>query len=188
MPRRSRRLGYYRLAEACAVEPLGGQGTARTETGGSPWLGDPKLKWNRSSQFRELLRRSSQIAAHRRISARIADRGRLPRRYGIPASGHNRRSPASEMGLIAMQKVVGSNPISRFFANRLHRGGSAWARVCRINWNHPRISPTFRELIRISSRNRPDGRRSTLIGPTSPGFRAASQALQVGSTPRQCLA
>jgi hypothetical protein len=31
--------------------------------------------------------------------------------------------------VIAMQKVVGSNPISRFFANSLHVGGSDPARV-----------------------------------------------------------
>jgi hypothetical protein len=34
-----------------------------------------------------------------------------------------------QAGLIAMQKVVGSNPISRFFADPLHVGGlvSAWS-------------------------------------------------------------
>jgi hypothetical protein len=41
-----------------------------------------------------------------------------------------------------MQKVVGSNPISRFFGNALHRGRSARAVESRINWNHPRISLT----------------------------------------------
>jgi hypothetical protein len=43
-------------------------------------------------------------------------------------------------GLIAMQKVVGSNPISRFFGNALHVGGLGSARVAEIKWNHPRIS------------------------------------------------
>jgi hypothetical protein len=38
-----------------------------------------------------------------------------------------------------MQKVVGSNPISRFFANPLHVGGSPPAGESRTNWNHPRI-------------------------------------------------
>ncbi len=36
-----------------------------------------------------------------------------------------------------MQKVVGSNPISRFFANALHVGGSGSARVAETKWNHP---------------------------------------------------
>src|SRR5213083_3119786 len=45
---------------------------------------------------------------------------RLPRCYEIPANAHIRYQPGSEMGLIAMQKVVGSNPISRFFENPLH--------------------------------------------------------------------
>jgi hypothetical protein len=47
------------------------------------------------------------------------------------------------MGLIAMQKVVGSNPISRFFANPLHVGGWGLAREPETKWNHPRISPPF---------------------------------------------
>jgi hypothetical protein len=45
--------------------------------------------------------------------------------------------------LIAMQKVEGSNPFSRFFANPLHVGGSGSARVAEPKWNHPRISPPF---------------------------------------------
>ena len=52
---------------------------------------------------------------------------------------------------IAMQKVVGSNPISRFFGNALRVGGSASTGESRITWNHPRISPTFQALIRISA-------------------------------------
>ncbi len=67
--------------------------------------------------------------------------------------------------LIAMQKVVGSNPISRFFGNCLHVGGSAPARGSRINWNHPRISPSFQALIRISAWNGPDARRLAPIPP-----------------------
>ena len=58
---------------------------------------------------------------------RIPDPSRLTSRYEIPASGHIHWPLVSEMGLIAMQKVVGSNPISRFFANPLHVGGSARA-------------------------------------------------------------
>ena len=36
-----------------------------------------------------------------------------------------------------MQKVVGSNPISRLFANALHVGGLDLARVAETKWNHP---------------------------------------------------
>ncbi len=50
-----------------------------------------------------------------------------------------------------MQKVVGSNPISRFFANALHVGGSVSAREPRTDWNHPEILPLFQALLRISA-------------------------------------
>jgi uncharacterized protein (DUF433 family) len=60
-----------------------------------------------------------------------------------------------------MQKVVGSNPISRFFGNALHVGGLVPAQVAEFKWNHPRISPLFQALMRISAWNRPDTRRST---------------------------
>src|SRR3954454_23340352 len=46
-----------------------------------------------------------------------------------------------------MQKVVGSNPISRFFENALHVGGLVSVRVAEIKWNHPRISPPFWALV-----------------------------------------
>jgi hypothetical protein len=55
-----------------------------------------------------------------------------------------------------MQKVVGSNPISRFFGNALHVGGSGSARGAETKWNHPRIPPSFWALMRISAWNRPD--------------------------------
>jgi hypothetical protein len=42
-----------------------------------------------------------------------------------------------------MQKVVGSNPISRFFANPLHVGGLGSARGAETKWNHPRILSPF---------------------------------------------
>jgi hypothetical protein len=42
-------------------------------------------------------------------------------------------------------------------------GGLVSAGEPRINWNHPRMSPSFRELIRISSRNRADARRLPTI-------------------------
>jgi hypothetical protein len=46
-----------------------------------------------------------------------------------------------------MQKVVGSNPISRFDANPLHVGGLGSARVAEIKWNHRRIAPPFWALV-----------------------------------------
>ena len=46
-----------------------------------------------------------------------------------------------------MQKVEGSNPFSRFFANPLHVGGSGSAQVAKTKWNHPRISPPFWALV-----------------------------------------
>jgi len=66
-----------------------------------------------------------------------------------------------------MQKVEGSNPFSRFFENPLHVGGSGSAQRPEINWNHPRISPTFQALIRISAWNGPDARRFTPIAADS---------------------
>ena len=50
-----------------------------------------------------------------------------------------------------MQKVEGSNPFSRFFAIALHVGGLGSVRDAEIKWNHPRISPVFRALMRISA-------------------------------------
>jgi hypothetical protein len=58
-----------------------------------------------------------------------------------------------------MQKVVGSNPISRFFAIALHVAGSGSTREPRTNWNHPCISLTFQALMRISAWNRWHARR-----------------------------
>ena len=55
--------------------------------------------------------------------------------------------------VIAMQKVEGSNPFSRFFGNALHLGGLVAAGESIINWNHPRISPLFQVLLRISAWN-----------------------------------
>jgi hypothetical protein len=45
----------------------------------------------------------------------------------------------SETGVIAMQKVVGSNPISRFFANCPHVGHSALAGENRTTSAYPSI-------------------------------------------------
>ena len=58
-----------------------------------------------------------------------------------------------------MQKVVGSNPISRFFANALHVGGLVPAQVAETKWNHPHVSPLFQALMRISAWNSPGMRR-----------------------------
>jgi hypothetical protein len=77
------------------------------------------------------------MAAYRRTSKRIE---------AVIADCVVRRSPAnrwiparksSEAGIVAMQKVEGSNPFSRFFENALHVGGLASARVAEIKWNHP---------------------------------------------------
>src|SRR5262245_27450846 len=48
-----------------------------------------------------------------------------------------------------MQKVVGSNPISRFFANPLHASGLGSARDAETGSNHPRISPSFQHYARF---------------------------------------
>jgi hypothetical protein len=55
-----------------------------------------------------------------------------------------------------MQKVVGSNPISRFFANALHVGGVVSARIAETQWNHPRILPPFWALVPKMTRMRRD--------------------------------
>jgi hypothetical protein len=59
--------------------------------------------------------------------------------HETPASGHIRVPRLSKTGLIAMQKVVGSNPTSRFEVNPLHLGHSALGGES----NHPLISPPF---------------------------------------------
>jgi hypothetical protein len=48
---------------------------------------------------------------------------------------------------IAMQKVEGSNPFSRFFANALHVGELVPALAAETRSNHPRISPPFQALV-----------------------------------------
>jgi hypothetical protein len=58
--------------------------------------------------------------------------------------------------LIAMQKVVGSNPISRFFANPLHVGGLGSAQVAETKSNYPRISSPFWALVPKMPRMRGD--------------------------------
>jgi hypothetical protein len=58
-----------------------------------------------------------------------------------------------------MQKVEGSNPFSRFFANPLHVGGLVSALKPETKWNHPRISLLFQALMLISAWNGLDARR-----------------------------
>ena len=87
------------------------------------------------------------MSAYRRISARIPDRGRLRHRYKIPAIEDIHCRPRSKTGLIAMQKVEGSNPFSRFFLNPLHVGGLVPALAADTRSNHPRISPPFQALV-----------------------------------------
>jgi hypothetical protein len=65
---------------------------------------------------------SAHIHAYRRRQAPIAPAGNLLQINGFWCCTHQRA------GVVAMQKVVGSNPISRFFANPLHVGGSGSAR------------------------------------------------------------
>lgn len=104
-----------------------------TLAGIRPWpvrrLADrgPVAESNHHLGFRALLRRSSQIASYRRISARIPDRGRLPPRYKTPASSHIHRPLVSKTGVIAMQKVEGSNPFSRFASILPQTTASAFA-------------------------------------------------------------
>src|SRR3954454_14750276 len=82
-----------------------GPWTARQAVGGG--------KSNLHLGFRALVRTSGRMAACRRISAHIRDLGRLQRLYEAPANEHIRYRSRLEPGLIAMQKVEGSNPISR---------------------------------------------------------------------------
>jgi hypothetical protein len=63
---------------------------------------------------------------------------------------------ACATSLIAMQKVEGSNPFSRFFGNALHRGGLGLARIAETRSNHPRISSPFWALVPKTARMRSD--------------------------------
>jgi hypothetical protein len=77
-------------------------------------------------------------------------------RYETPATEHIRCRSGLEVGLIAMQKVVGSNPISRFFRNALHVGDLGPALLVETKSNHPRISPPFWALAPKMTRMRGD--------------------------------
>ena len=55
-----------------------------------------------------------------------------------------------------MQKVVGSNPISRFFANALHVADLVSAREPETKSNHPRVSLPFQALVPKMTRIRGD--------------------------------
>jgi len=61
--------------------------------------------------------------------------------------------------VVAMQKVEGSNPFSRFFGNPLHVGRLGSAQAPETNWNHPQISPSFQALLRISAWDGSDAQR-----------------------------
>jgi hypothetical protein len=135
------------------VRPPGGLLRRRRGVGAQPALrslvplraraGQRREKWNRLLRFRALPRRSFQIAAYRRISARISDHGRLSRRSEVPASGHIFCPLVSEMGLIAMQKVEGSNPFSRFARNLALGRDFVVSGGAKGKWNHPLLSPLF---------------------------------------------
>jgi hypothetical protein len=67
--------------------------------------------------------KSLHIGAYPRV---LLIEGGLPRCYESPASGDIRCPLVSETGVIAMQKVEGSNPISRFASIPLHFGRLAF--------------------------------------------------------------
>jgi len=52
----------------------------------------------------------------------MTDQDLSPRYYEIPASRHIQRARTTETGVVAMQKVEGSNPFSRFNAIPLQIG------------------------------------------------------------------
>jgi hypothetical protein len=76
-----------------------------------------------------------------------------------------------------MQKVVGSNPISRFFAIALHVGGSGSARVSR---NKIKPSPHIPSILGTSAPNTADV--WGLVAMISPNF--ASRCASGGATVR----
>jgi hypothetical protein len=88
-------------------------------------------RWNQTvtsdfGHFCAEVPKSLHIGAYPRV---FADRSRLPRRYKTPASSRIRCPLVSEMGLIAMQKVEGSNPFSRLRKTPSSAGFSAfWVR------------------------------------------------------------
>jgi hypothetical protein len=84
------------------------------------------------------------MAAYRRISARILGRGGLRHSYEIPANEHIRSPPGSKTVLIAMQKVEGSNPISRFASNPCKRASQPSRRLAPI-------PPRFGQAAELSS-------------------------------------
>ena len=118
-----------------ATNPEPAKGTARPELRGPGaevlrLIGYPVVRQVLAGAAMEPASRVSCTSApkfpNRRTSARIADRGRPPHRYETPASRHLCRWPVSKMGLIAMQKVEGSNPFSRF--SRIPCMWAGWVR------------------------------------------------------------
>lgn len=64
-----------------------------------------------------------------------------PRHQKIPADRYIRSARLLETGLIAMQKVVGSNPISRLQRSRPSAGISSFATADRPHGERPKIEP-----------------------------------------------
>jgi hypothetical protein len=75
-----------------------------------------------------------------------------------------------------MQKVVGSNPISRFFANALHV--AVWSRhgIPETKWNHPHIA----SILDTSSQNGADVQRLAAISGDSASLFASGGATGPG--------
>jgi hypothetical protein len=129
---------------------------------------------NHQLGFRALVRTSARMAAYRRISARIFDHGRLQRHREIPANEPIRCQLASETGLIAMQKVEGSNPFSRFFVNPLQMATLAFGENREIQSNRPLLRPPFWARVPKMTPIRGEWRR---FRPIPPRFRAAPEPL-----------
>ena len=82
---------------------------------------------NRHLGFRALVRTSARNRAYRRISLHIASPGRPPQWREIPVKRYIRDARHSEIGVVAMQKVEGSNPFSRLIGSPLPERASAFS-------------------------------------------------------------
>src|SRR4051812_3780447 len=102
------------------------------------------------------MRTSARMAAYRRISAPILESQHVGSRCEIPAKEHIHCWPGPRVGLIAMQKVEGSNPFSRFEVNPLHMGNSPFA-------GETGTTPTYPLHFGHSAQNAFDTRRLTPI-------------------------
>jgi hypothetical protein len=86
----------------------------------------------------------------------LPDRDRLPRRDETPASDHILLPLVPKTGLIAMQKVEGSNPFSRFPTKPLQTGASSF-----LGRTEP--PPHIASVLGTSSQNGVDARRLATI-------------------------